>query len=266
MENRAWAIHGYYYTFDKMLGSGKFGYVYQARRYPDNKQFAVKAVPLVAGSFGDLYQNTMPILEEFRKIRELAAISYHIIYVYDFGFDSEKSLAYFVMEQGQQDLKKYLSYRALLTSADRKSIWRQLTDIAVTLNDYRIVHGDIKPQNLIVFPGLHIKLCNLGMIKQAFPKNGPSGTPPYSAPEVIIPNSTTILTTKADVWSLGAILYLITYRIAPHFGEPYYRPPSNQYPSRDPDLNDILQRTLVFNPNKRPTPSWLAKHRYTKTH
>jgi serine/threonine protein kinase len=96
---------------------------------------------------------------------------------------------------------------------------------------------------------------------------GPNGTPPYSAPEVTNVSyfHMTLNTTKADVWSWGAVLYRLTYSVPPTYDSPCYRPPRNQNASRDPHLADILRHTLVINPKDRPDTPWLAQHRYTRT-
>ena len=72
-------------------------------------------------------------------------------------------------------------------------------------------------------------------------------------------------TSKADVWSWGAVLYRITYLVAPGYEPPCHHPPENQHASRDSNLIDILRHTLVPDPRARPDPPWLAQHPYTTT-
>ncbi|CAF4322987.1 unnamed protein product [Adineta steineri] len=76
---------------------------------------------------------------------------------------------------------------------------------------------------------------------------GPNGSQPYSAPEVTLISlrHITINTTKADVWSWGAVLF------------------SHQRQTRDPHLRDILRNTLVIDARARPDPSWFLDHPYT---
>jgi len=96
---------------------------------------------------------------------------------------------------------------------------------------------------------------------------GSNGTMFYSAPEVTNApkHRVTMHTSKADVWSWGAVLYRITYLVAPSYRPPCHYPPQNQHKSRDSNLIDVLRHTLVLDPNERVDPLWLARHPYTTT-
>ena len=68
---------------------------------------------------------------------------------------------------------------------------------------------------------------------------------------------------KADIWSLGAILYYMTYGTVPKYHPMAAEPPYNQPPARDRMLVDVLRRTLVKDPNARLDIRALARHPYT---
>ena len=80
------------------------------------------------------------VLTEIEMSKRLAKTSRHIINMYDFDFDRQNGITFIVMELGQQDLEKHLAARPPLSSAERKAIWRQLVDIAMTLHDRQIVN------------------------------------------------------------------------------------------------------------------------------
>jgi len=98
---------------------------------------------------------------------------------------------------------------------------------------------------------------------------GRTGTIPYSAPEVTQASyfHMTNNSSKADVWSWGAVLYRITYHMPPDFNykPPCDRPPEKQQYSRDPNLRHLLRHVLVIAPAQRPDTKWLAQHPYTKS-
>lgn len=69
--------------------------------------------------------------------KRLSKISRHIVNMLDFDFH-QTGLTFIVMERGIEDLDKTLSRRPL-SSVERKSIWRQLVQIAITLAFRNIV-------------------------------------------------------------------------------------------------------------------------------
>jgi serine/threonine-protein kinase TTK/MPS1 len=68
---------------------------------------------------------------------------------------------------------------------------------------------------------------------------------------------------KADIWSLGAILYYMTYGKPPNYSHRASDPPGHQAPTRDHALADILRRTLVPNPHHRADIGAVLRHPYT---
>jgi serine/threonine protein kinase len=85
------------------------------------------------------------------------------------------------------------------------------------------------------------------------------GTPYFSAPECFRRNAH--ITSKADIWSAGAILYHMTYGEPPLQGSS--RPPLDSYPTRSANVADIINRCLQEDPRQRGSHHWLAKHPYT---
>lgn len=94
---------------------------------------------------------------------------------------------------------------------------------------------------------------------------GSNGTWLYSAPEVTTASRNRVAqhTSKADVWSWGAVLYRMSYLQPPDYNPPCHHPPKSQPPSRDPQLIDVLRHTLVLDPRERASVSWMAHHPYS---
>src|SRR5271155_2441341 len=91
------------------------------------------------------------------------------------------------------------------------------------------------------------------------PSTSGIGTPYYSAPECFHHNAH--ITSKADIWSAGAILYHMTYGQPPLQGSSH--PPSDSVPTRSTNVDNILNHCLQENPRQRGSHHWLAKHPYT---
>lgn len=70
-------------------------------------------------------------------------------------------------------------------------------------------------------------------------------------------------TSKADVWSWGAVLYRMTYSEPPKYTRPCFQPPKHLASSKDNNLTDVLRHTLVTDSVERVDPPWLARHPYT---
>ena len=78
---------------------------------------------------------------------------------------------------------------------------------------------------------------------------------------------------KADVWSLGCILYNMVYGCTPYqkFRSVYEKvsaiisSPVNFEPIEDSDLLDVMKRCLEKDPNKRASVDELLNHRYVKS-
>lgn len=68
---------------------------------------------------------------------------------------------------------------------------------------------------------------------------------------------------KADVWSLGAILYYMAYGQPPLYTPYAAEPPHGQAPSRDSALVDMLRRTLVLDPHARADIFAVSRHPFT---
>jgi serine/threonine protein kinase len=85
------------------------------------------------------------------------------------------------------------------------------------------------------------------------------GTPYFSAPECFITGAR--ITSKADIWSAGAILYNMTYGDLPR--EDSSRPPYGSRPTRSTNVEDILYNCLQVDEYRRGSHSWLARHPYT---
>jgi serine/threonine protein kinase len=81
----------------------------------------------------------------------------------------------------------------------------------------------------------------------------------YSAPECL--TSDAPITTKADIWSAGAILYYLTYGTKPIYWNS--KSPPGVPPTRSTLVQDVLHHCLQRNINQRADHHWLAQHPLT---
>ncbi|CDR45443.1 CYFA0S18e01794g1_1 [Cyberlindnera fabianii] len=99
-----------------------------------------------------------------------------------------------------------------------------------------VAHRDIKPENILLDSRGNLKLTDFGLAAVFMKKSGakrlcytPCGSPPYMAPEVVDRNGYD--PAKADIWSLGAVLYVLLA------GETPWEEPS----MHDPDFRKFAE-------------------------
>ncbi|XP_061479184.1 dual specificity protein kinase TTK isoform X2 [Rhineura floridana] len=276
--NECIAIKGKWYSVLKQIGSGGSSKVFQV--LDEKKQlYAIKYVSLEEADEQTLesYKN------EIAHLIKLQQHSDKIIRLYD--YEIGKKSIYMVMECGNIDLNSWLKKKKTVNPWERKSYWKNMLEAVHTIHQHGIVHSDLKPANFLLVDGM-LKLIDFGIANQMQPdvtsilKDSQVGTVNYMAPEVIKDMSTcgengkprSKISPKNDVWSLGCILYCMTYGRTPfqHITNQITKLHAIIDPSYEiifpdiveKDLQDVLKRCLVRNPKQRISVSELLVHPY----
>src|SRR5664279_253302 len=192
------------YRTERLLGSGGMGAVYLARR--DDGQFdqtvALKVMaPHLAGE---------EFVRSFRNERQLLAALAHpnIARLLDGGV-APGGGPYLVMEYVEGQLwNRYCADHKLPVEA-RIRLFLQVCDAVEFAHRNLIVHGDLKPANILVTAEGGVKLLDFGTAKLVADPEGrvtqfASLTPRYASPEHLRGER---VNTLSDVFSLGVILY-----------------------------------------------------------
>lgn len=194
---------------------------------------------LTRGSFGEIYIAYEPILNEkfIIKITKHSSIfkealihsklqHKNIVKLYNYNFIHEK---YALLKM---EYCNYLSLSDIINCGENLNedniikIILQLIDVVEYLQNLSIMHGDIKPENILVNTDFQIKLCDFGA-SQFILKNEYldifSGSEKFAPPEILkgIPYNGF----KVDIWSVGIILYIL------YFGN---------FPKRKDDFSVVL--------------------------
>jgi hypothetical protein len=156
------------------------------------------------------------------------------------------------------------------TSPQRRSIDEildlavQIADVVAHLHKHKVVHGDLKPSNVLVTSTGAAKLIDLGLASAPGSRNeGFRGTLGYAAPELLNGRPTT---TATDVYGLGALLYTALVGrnpfVAPDPAALTYLPlvslpppPAMFRPEIPGPLNQLLLSMLARDPERRPSES-----------
>ncbi|HLX77223.1 MAG TPA: serine/threonine-protein kinase, partial [Terriglobales bacterium] len=193
------------FRIGERLGGGGMGEVYRAR---DSKLGRTVALKRMAPALRDDPASRHRFLQEAERTSRLN--DSHIAAIYD------------VLEQGQDILlvMEYVEGETLRQRLRHPLTLRQFLDIAVqcaqalvAAHEHGIIHGDIKPENIMLTPAGQVKVLDLGLARH-LPRSDRSstmdrfttlaGTPAYMAPELLreeIPDG------RADLFSLGVVFY-----------------------------------------------------------
>lgn len=196
----------------RLLGKGGMASVWLARQISLDRQVAVKVLaPEFAADPGDVLR--------FRREAQAAAKLKHpgIVEVYDANYSG--GFYYFVMEYVKgYTMGELLRRKGSVGAGDALTV---AECVAVAMHyawtQFRMVHCDIKPDNIMVDADGTVKVTDLGLCRsltrsreaaEAKKKTAAGeiyGTPPYMSPEQIY--GTDELDCRSDIYSLGATLY-----------------------------------------------------------
>lgn len=213
------------YRIERLLGAGGMGAVYEAVNLSINKRVALKFL------FRDDALDSDTVTRFQREAEAASAIaSEHIVQVFDAGSDDD-GRPYLVMELlDGEDLRHRLKREGKLALPVVAEIAEQLLLALGKAHGSGIVHRDLKPDNIYVCrrddQSLFVKIVDFGISKiineniNTLTREGTVlGTAHYMAPEQAqaLPD----IDGRADLFSLGAILYEALAGRPPHLGRTY---------------------------------------------
>ena len=241
----------------KVLGSGAFGKVFMTTNKVDTSlKVAIKVLDKEK-----LKDNIECIMEE---VAILNTLDHPNIVKYYETYDDNKYI-YLVMEYitgGQLFDKITAQKNQNFSEHDACTYMRELFSCINHCHASGIVHRDIKPENIMISNENTVRLIDFGLSKASKKKNLSTiaGTPYYMAPEVLSGN----YSSKADIWSLGVLLYTLVSGYLPFQGstsaEVFRKIREGEFHFKHAEFNevsdeckDLIKQLLETNVNKRPT-------------
>ena len=205
---------GNYCAKKKKIGMGTFATIYHAIEKDLGREVAIKTIRVP-----DVKRLADNITREIKIMKELK--HQNIVRLYDIIYDKDFDNVHLVMEYAPNgNLADFHRKHGSVGEIYVKVYMRQLAAGLQYLLKHGIVHRDLKPQNILMFGQYGIKLADFGFARSFEGDdmfNTFCGSPLYMAPELLLPSkgkSNKSYNSKADLWSIGIILYeLLTGKI-----------------------------------------------------
>ncbi|PON78931.1 Serine/threonine protein kinase [Parasponia andersonii] len=259
------------YILGPRVGSGSFAVVWRSRHRKSGIEVAVKEI--------DKKQLSTKISESLLKeISILSTIDHpNIIRLFE-AIETEEKI-YLVLEYCDGgDLAAYINRHGRVTEAVARHFMRQLAEGLQVLQERHLIHRDLKPQNLLLSTSNSstplLKIGDFGFARSLMPQGLADtlcGSPLYMAPEIIKNKK---YDAKADLWSVGAILFQLVTGRPPFDGNSQLQLFQNiltstelQFPTGaleelHPDCVDLCRCLLRQNPVERLTFKELFSHKF----
>jgi phosphorylase kinase gamma subunit len=272
---------GFYNAYEprEILGRGLASTVRKCIEKSTNQVFAVKIVDV--STERQSVQDAERLKEEtLSEVSLLKLLSGHpsIIAIHDFFATPTYHFAVFEMAP-RGELFDLLNRSVTLSEKKTRSYMRQLFDGVSYMHEKRIVHRDLKLENILCIDEQRIVISDFGFAKQL--ELGQYlrdlfGTPGYLAPETLkcqMYEDAKGYSFEVDNWALGVIMYTLLAGYAPFYHrqqlrmmrliqEGRYEFPRQQWDSISEDAKDLIKALLTVDVSKRITAAQGLEHKW----
>ncbi|XP_049700364.2 serine/threonine-protein kinase SIK2 [Helicoverpa armigera] len=252
-----------FYDIERTIGKGNFAVVKLARHRITKTEVAIKII--------DKSQLDASNLQKvYREVDIMKRLDHpHIIKLYQVM--ETKNMIYIVSEYASKgEIFDYIArYGRMAEQAARRKFWQILSAVEYC-HERRIVHRDLKAENLLLDANMNIKIADFGFSN--YYATGEllatwCGSPPYAAPEVFEGKRYT--GPEIDIWSLGVVLYVLVCGALPFDGSTLQSLRDRVLSGRfripyfmSEDCESLIRKMLVLEPMKRYTIEQIKKHRW----
>jgi putative methionine-R-sulfoxide reductase with GAF domain len=229
------------YAIDAPISQGAMGAVYRATNRVTGDPVAVKR--LLDTRHAARFEIEARLLSQLKHPRVVEVLDH---------FQDQEGVYYLVMELIEGlDLGMMVEQRGDpgLPVEQVIEYTRQACEALQYVHDQRIVHRDVKPQNLISGEGEGIVLVDFGVARELGASESGTvgvGTPRYMAPEVFAGGA---VSARADVFGLAATMWTLITGTPPVYGDPTQL--AEEFPGVTPELEQTLRAGLEIIPERR---------------
>lgn len=191
-----------FYRAGKMLGRGAFGKVSLGMHKLSRKLVALKSINKEYMSDQKQKSKVMHEVGILLRLRHQSVVK-----LYE-TFETKRHMLLSMELCAGGDLLNYVRKRKKLDEVSAKVIFKQIVQGLGYIHRKRILHRDIKLDNILLDGNGNVKIADFGVSKLVKPgdiMHEQSGTPAYIAPEILREQGYKGF--KADIWSAGVVLY-----------------------------------------------------------
>ncbi|KAL7750248.1 hypothetical protein RI367_004421 [Sorochytrium milnesiophthora] len=243
-----------YYDFEKNIGAGNFAKVKLATHALTKEKVAIKIIDKAK-----LDKQTSKKL--FREVRIMKLLNHqHIVRLYEV-IDTPKEL-YLILEYVPGgEIFDFLVSKGRMKEKDARKYFRQIVSAVDYCHNLRIIHRDLKAENLLLDANMNVKIADFGFSNQFEPGqrlNTWCGSPPYAAPELF--QGQEYNGPEVDIWSLGVVLYVLVCGALPFDGPNLTKLRARVLTGKfkvpfymSTDCEKLIKKMLVLDSTKRAT-------------
>ena len=228
------------YVIERKIGEGGFAIVYQARDTIEGVRVALKM------PYAHLVDTET--LDYFRREVQIAAKLEHPHILPLKYADFIDGRFVIVTSLGSTTLQERLEKR--LAPATAIDFARQMLEAVAFAHANRVIHCDIKPDNMLIFPDDHLRLMDFGIarVAQKTLKGSGAGTVGYVAPEQAMGKPSF----RSDVFSLGIVLYRMFAGQVPEWPFEWPLPGYDRLKATvHSDLISLIRKAIEVNSQRR---------------
>lgn len=259
------------YVRECLIGTGSYGKVVLHRSKLDGKLYAIKILRKSRLRRVRVAPSQTALTDVMREVEIMKQLEHpRIVNLIEVIDDPESDHFYMVLEYAEgRRIFEGSGPSGGIGEGNAQRYFRDVVEGLMYLHKKNIIHGDIKPENLLISSEGRIKIGDFS-ISQTFQDNNDEiqrspGTPVFTAPECC--SGSPYHGKAADVWALGVTLFCMLFGHYPFIGDTLQdmydkivHKPLCIPKGSSPDLINLLEGLLCKDPNLRMMLEEVAHH------